>query len=68
MSLKAFHIVFIAASILLAFGFAAWAFVNNGEEGGSGLRAYGFGSAAVGVVLIGYGVYVLRKLRNASYL
>jgi hypothetical protein len=26
MSLKAFHIVFIAASILLAFGFAAWCF------------------------------------------
>ena len=47
MSLKAFHIVFIVASILLAFGFAAWAFVNSGEEGGTSLKFYGFGSAAV---------------------
>jgi hypothetical protein len=68
MSLKAFHIVFIVASILLAFGFAAWAFVNSGEEGGNGLVAYGIGSTAVGAGLIGYAVYVLRKLRNVSYL
>ncbi|MEY2410690.1 MAG: hypothetical protein QOF48_3360 [Verrucomicrobiota bacterium] len=68
MSLKAFHIVFIAASILLAFGFSAWAFVNGGDEASGGLRAYAIGSAVMGAVLIGYGVYVLRKLRNVSYL
>lgn len=68
MSLKAFHIVFIVASILLAFGFAAWAFVNSGEEGRASLKFYGFGSAAVGAVLIAYAVYVLKKLRNVSYL
>ena len=69
MSLKAFHIVFIVASILLAFGFATWAFVNAGEENGnSSLKIYGFGSAAVGTVLIGYAIYVLKKLRNVSYL
>ena len=68
MSLKAFHIVFIAASILLAFGFSAWAFINSGDEAGNGLRAYGIGSAVAGVALIGYAVYVVRKLRNVSYL
>ena len=68
MSLKAFHIVFIVASILLAFGFAAWAFVHSGDEDGSGLLAYGIGSTIVGIALIGYAVYVLRKLKNVTYL
>jgi len=68
MSLKAFHIVFIVASILLAFGFAAWAFMNGGEEGGSSLKSYGIGSAVVGAALIAYAVYVLKKLRHVSYL
>ena len=68
MSLKAFHIVFIVASILLAFGFAAWAFVNCGDEGRSDLMAYGIGSSVVGAALVGYAIYVLRKLRHVSYL
>jgi len=68
MSLKAFHIVFIIASILLAFGFAAWAFVNCSEEGRRSLLYYGIGSSVVGVALVGYFAYVLRKLRNESYL
>jgi len=68
MSLKAFHIVFIVASILLAFGFAAWALMNGGEEGGSSLKFYGIGSAVVGAALIAYAFYVLKKLRHVSYL
>ena len=68
MSLKAFHIVFIVASILLAFGFAAWAFANCGEEGRGGLLAYGIGASAAGAALVGYAIYVLKKLRNVSYL
>jgi len=68
MSLKAFHIVFIIASILLAFGFAAWALVNHAKTGEQSLLWYGIGSAAAGVVLVGYFAYVLRKLRNVSYL
>jgi chromate transport protein ChrA len=68
MSLKAFHIVFIAASILLAFGFAAWAFVQYADSRRTVELVYGISSAVVGVVLIGYGKYVLRKLRHISYL
>jgi hypothetical protein len=68
MSLKAFHIVFIVASILLAFGFAAWAWVNYSTEGQRSLLYYGIGSTAVGIGLVGYFAYVLRKLRNVSYL
>lgn len=68
MSLKAFHIVFIVASILLAFGFAAWAWVNYASEGQAALLYYAIGASVVGVGLIGYFAYVLRKLRNVSYL
>lgn len=68
MSLKAFHLVFIIASILLAFGFAAWALVNRAKTGEQSLLWYGIGSAAAGVVLVGYFAYVLKKLRNVSYL
>jgi len=68
MSLKAFHIVFIAASILLAFGFAAWAFVHGRDESDRTLQLYGVGSAIAGIGLVGYGIYVLRKLKNVSYL
>ena len=68
MSLKAFHVIFIIAAILLAFGFAAWAFVHGAEEGRGALRPYGVGSAVAGVALVGYFAYVLRKLRNVSYL
>lgn len=68
MSLKAFHVVFIIASILLAFGFAAWAWVNYSAEGQGSLLYYGIGSSVVGVGLVGYFAYVLRKLKNVSYL
>jgi hypothetical protein len=68
MSLKAFHVVFIAVSILLAFGFAAWevkAYVDQRR-----LLDLGFavGSFVAGVTLICYGRYMLKKLKHISYL
>ena len=68
MSLKAFHIVFITASILLAFGFAAWSLVTYSEQGGRSFLIYAIGSALCGVGLVAYEVYVLKKLKNISYL
>lgn len=68
MSLKAFHIVFIAASILLAFGFAAWSFLHYTDTRRTAELIYGVVSTAVGVGLIWYGKYVLRKLKHISYL
>lgn len=68
MSLKAFHILFIVASILLAFGVAAWAFMHSAEEGRGALLSYGVGSTIAGLALVCYFIYVLRKLRNISYL
>lgn len=68
MSLKAFHVVFIIASILLAFGVGAWE-LNAYRDGGRMFDLI-FGSCSVlaGAGLIVYGRYFLRKLRHISYL
>jgi len=68
-SLKAFHIVFIVASTLLAFGFGAWCLRNYFSDGHGGVDLV-LGSLALisGVALIVYGRYFLRKLRHISYL
>ena len=69
MSLKAFHIVFISASILLALGIGGWALNNYSSPGGTrGDLLSGVGSLVAAVVLAIYGVYFLKKLKNISYL
>lgn len=69
MSLKAVHIVFIASSVLLAFGFAGWCFQRYFSEAGSAMDLLWGGLAvAAGVALIVYGRYMLRKLKHMSYL
>ncbi len=57
------------ASILLAFGFAAWELTGYyGHTGGALDLWMGIGSAIAGVALIVYGRIVLKKLRHISYL
>lgn len=68
MSLKAFHIVFIVASILLALGFAAWSLAQYFDSGLLRDLLFGIVSAAAAVGLIFYGRYVLKKLKDISYL
>ena len=68
MSLKAFHIVFITASVLLAFGVAAWSLVNFSDGRRLTDLGFGLGSASLGVGLVIYGRYFLKKLKNISYL
>ena len=70
MSLKAFHIVFIIASTLLAFFFGAWELAGFfGHPGGTALDlVMGIGSVICGVALIVYGRIVLKKLRHISYM
>jgi hypothetical protein len=68
MSLKAFHLVFIVASTLLAFGVAAWSLkiYTDGRQWMD--LAFGVGSAIAGIGLILYGRYFLKKLKHISYL
>ncbi len=68
MSLKALHIVFIVASIVLALGFGAWS-LNEYFHGQPQLNLYfGIGSLIAGVGLIFYCRAVLRKMKDISYL
>jgi hypothetical protein len=68
MSLKAFHIVFIVASILVAFGCGAWACWQYSQHGGVANLIFGAASIPAGIALIFYGKYVLKKLKDISYL
>jgi len=69
MSLKAFHVVFITAASALAFGFGVWLIKEyRAPEGGTSDLVFGICSLAVGVGLLVYERYFVRKLKNVSYL
>ncbi len=69
MSLKTFHIFFIVLSTLLCIGFGVWSIGDfSGNGAGAGSIAMGVGSLAAAVVLMWYGVWFLRKLKNVSFL
>jgi hypothetical protein len=61
MSLKAFHLIFVTLLTALSFGCAAWAF-----QAGSVL--WGATGVVAGMLVIVYGIYFLKKLKNVSYL
>jgi hypothetical protein len=65
MSLKAFHVVFITASALVAFLFAAWCLLPQ-QPLGLGRAAAGAGSVAFGLGLAGYEAWFLRKMWRLS--
>jgi hypothetical protein len=68
MSLKAFHLVFIIASILLAFGFGVWLAERYFSAGGVWNLIFALVSFAAGVGLIFYERYFLKKTKDVSYL
>lgn len=68
MSLKAFHLVFIIASIALAVGFGIWAAVAFFKGGGVMNLIVALVSFGAGVGLVFYERYFLKKTKNISYL
>ena len=60
MSLKAFHVIFIIVSILLAAGCAAWSFFNQTSP------AFGWASAVAAVALVLYGIWFVKKSRKIN--
>lgn len=69
MSLKAFHVVFITASSALAFGFGAWELKSYwSDHGRLADLLFGLGSVLVGVGLMVYERYFLKKLKDVEYL
>lgn len=69
MSLKAFHLIFIVASILLVVGFGVWSFLNYlSPDGRTRDLVLAIASVVVAVSLLVYERYFLKKLKNISYL
>ncbi len=62
MSLKAFHIVFILASMALCVGLGVWAVEDFGQSGSWVHLTLGVGSFIGSILLAWYGVWFLRKL------
>jgi hypothetical protein len=68
MSLKAFHIVFIVLSILLAFFCGGWFLYEYASNRHITFLVAAILLLAAGGGLICYGKSVLRKLKHISYL
>ena len=68
MSLKAIHIVFITASILLGLFVGWWAWGQYTESKATADLVYAIAAGASVLGLITYGILFIRKLRNVSYL
>jgi hypothetical protein len=64
MSLKAFHIVFIVFSTLLALLLGVWCVWVNLVEGSSIYLGGAIASFAVAVALVIYGVWFYRKMKR----
>ena len=69
MSLKAFHLIFITTAVILAFGCTAWGLMHFFSAGGRTWElVFGLGSFALGIGLIFYERYFLKKLKRVNYL
>jgi hypothetical protein len=64
MSLRAFHLFFIAVSVVLAAFCAAWAFGEYRIDHQRAYAAGGAASAAAAAALIAYGAAFQRKTRQ----
>ncbi len=68
MSLKAFHVFFVAASVLFCLGLSGWGALSwkaDHEPLGMGLAV---GGVTAAVALLVYGRWMLKKLAKESYL
>ncbi len=64
MSLRAFHLLFIALSVVLAAFFAAWAAAQYQVDHQAGYVVAGLASLAAGGALAVYGAAFQRKTKN----
>ena len=69
MSLKAFHVIFITAASTLAFGVGVWMLrTYRSPEGLTSDLTWGVTALGVGLGLLVYEGYFLKKLKHVSYL
>jgi hypothetical protein len=66
LSLRSFHLFFVAASVVLSAGVAVWGIRSWRTTGSGSDLAFGVMFLVVGFVLALYGVRVRRKLHDLS--
>lgn len=65
LSLRTFHLVFVLIAIVAADMFGAWSIAEYMQTRDAFTLAWGILCFAVGFGLIGYGIWVVRKLDKA---
>lgn len=65
-SLKAFHVFFVTAALLMAIGFGVWSMRDYQAGGQSSALYLAWGAFAVAGLLGVYGVWFLKKLKRVS--
>ena len=68
MSLKAFHVFFIAVCVLFLAGFGYWGIADWMRTGSQMNFALAVGSGAGSLALLVYSRWFLRKTKHVSYL
>jgi len=68
MSLKAFHLIFVTASVAVSLFLGVWSGMSYNQTGARLDLAFAIASGLAVVALLWYGKYFLRKLKHISYL
>ncbi|MFO1511471.1 MAG: hypothetical protein U1F83_00915 [Verrucomicrobiota bacterium] len=68
MSLKAVHLIFVSALLSLCFGAGAWKFRQYRQEQAATDLVWAIVAMLLGVAVIVYGRYFLKKLKHLNYL
>jgi hypothetical protein len=68
MSLKAFHLIFVSASVAVSLFLGVWSVLAYRDSGSRIYLGYAIASAVAIVALLWYGKYFLKKLKHISYL
>jgi len=67
MSLKAFHVLFLIAAVLLTIGFGVYSILQFKNGSPMSYLFMGVGSSILGVGLIVYSSFILKKLKRYSF-
>jgi hypothetical protein len=64
MSIKGFHLIFIAIAALFSGGFGIWALFLDDQASGMGTKIFGVVTLVAAFGLAAYGVYFRRKSKD----
>jgi len=68
MSLKAFHLIFVTASVAVSLFVGIWSALSYNRTGAQLDLAFAVASGLAVIGLLWYGKYFLKKLKHISYL